>query len=132
MSELGKRVDRNVPKLLRQVALSVDQAVVTATPVDTGRARSNWRVSVNAPLDGEIETYGPGGTAIAGAIAQARGAVSRVDSARDVIYISNNLPYIGRLNDGTSAQAPKGYVQLAIGAATSTARVARLLERSLK
>ena len=132
MNELGKRLDRNVPTLLRKVALSVDQAVVTATPVDTGRARSNWRVSVGAPLSGEIETYGPGSAAIAGALLQGKAAVSGVDSARDVIYIANNLPYIGRLNDGYSAQAPAGYVQKAIGAASSTARIARLLERSLR
>lgn len=138
MRELGKRVDRNVPKLLRRVGLAVDQAVVTATPVDTGRARSNWRVSVNSPLEDTVEAYVPGmkgstgGANTGAALAQGVAAVSRVDSGRDVIYISNNLPYIGRLNDGHSAQAPAGYVQTAIGAATSTARVARLLERSLK
>lgn len=132
MGELGKRIDRNVPKLMRKVALSVDQAVVVATPVDTGRARSNWRVGVNAVPGGEVDTYGPGGAATAGAISQARSAVSRVDNSRDIIYLSNNLPYIGRLNDGYSAQAPAGFVQTAVGKAASAVRVARLLERSFR
>lgn len=138
MKELGKRIDRNVPTLLRKVALSVDQAVVVATPVDTGRARSNWRASVNAPLTGTIPPYVPStrgkaaGPNTAAAIQQAVAAVSTVDSAKDVIYISNNLPYIGRLNDGYSAQAPAGYVQRAIGAASNAVRVSKLLERSLR
>lgn len=132
MEELGRRIDRNVPRFMRRLALAVDQAVVTATPVDTGRARSNWRASVNAPLTGEVDTYGPGGAATAGAIAQARSAVQAVDSSRDVIYISNNLPYIGRLNDGSSAQAPAGFVQQGVQAATNATRAARLLERSFR
>jgi len=138
MNELGRRLDRNVPKFMRKLALVVDQTVVVATPVDTGRARSNWRVSVNAPLRDTTNAYVLGekgsttGQNTGAAIAQAKEAVSRVDSSRDVIYISNNLPYIGRLNDGYSAQAPAGYVESAIGAATNVTRVAKLLERSFR
>ena len=44
----GNVVEENGGKLLRSVALAVDAAVVLATPVDTGRARSNWQVEIGA------------------------------------------------------------------------------------
>ena len=36
-----------------------------------------------------------------------------------VIYIDNNLPYIGRLEEGSSTQAPRGMVRPALSRANS-------------
>lgn len=53
MDALGKRLIRNTDKLMRATILSVNSAVVLATPVDTGRARSNWRTKAGS-MDGKV------------------------------------------------------------------------------
>lgn len=116
---LSVRITKNVDAGWRATALVVDQTVVTATPVDTGRARSNWRVDTK-PSTGQVEPYAPGeagSTAsanTAAAIAQGRQAVQR--AVGDELYISNNLDYIGELNAGSSAQAPANFVEAAVDA----------------
>lgn len=87
--------------------------VVSRTPVDTGKARSNWRVSIGAPIGGEIDTFGPGSTASASSIAAGFAVFARYVPGED-IYIRNNVPYIGRLNRGYSKQAPAGYIEAEI------------------
>lgn len=118
MRRISRLIVSNVDAGFRATALAVDQAVVIGTPVDTGRARSNWRVSSGSPVSGAREAYSPGkggstsGPNTQGALAQGREAIQADRSG--TIYISNNLPYIGELNDGTSAQAPAGFVQIAV------------------
>lgn len=116
----GRQVEEGVNKVKRQVALVVDREVVLETPVDTGRARSNWIASIASPIFDDREPYAAGshlGKAERGnaqaAMGQAQGVISRVRPGDD-IYISNNVKYIGLLNDGSSAQAPSGFVQSAV------------------
>ena len=40
----------------------------------------------------------------------------------DTVYISNNLPYIQRLNDGYSQQAPENFVESAVQVAEGRLR----------
>lgn len=110
MKKHGKNVENNAAALVRKCALAVDGAVVIATPVDTGRARANWQVSLNSPAGGTLEAVDPSGQ---GTIA--KGAATIAGYKRGgAIHITNNLPYIGRLNDGWSAQAPAGFVLRAV------------------
>ncbi len=116
---MGKRLEENADTLVRKTALAVDAAVVIATPVDEGRARSNWQVNTDAPAEGVIEAYEPGkegstgGANTRAALEQGKKAVSDYKGGRpgSAIHITNNLPYIKPLNDGSSAQAPSGFVE---------------------
>lgn len=115
-------------------ALAADQAVVMATPVDKGRARSNWIVQMDAPARTAIDAYVPGdkgstaGPNSASAIAQGQAVIARYDGDRNSgIAISNNLPYINALNSGSSRQAPAGFIQKAVQAAVRQVRGARFL-----
>jgi hypothetical protein len=119
---------------MRKVALLADQTVVLATPVDVGRARSNWLVQLDTPSRRQIDTYVPGqagSTAapnVSEALAQGREVITRYDGDKNnAIVISNNLPYINRLNDGYSRQAPAGFVERAVQAAVQRVRGARLI-----
>ena len=130
----GRKVAEGADALTRKVALAADQAVVSGTPVDTGRARSNWIVELNAPRRATVEPYSPGtGGSTAGAnttaaLEQGRAVISTYNGLRDsAIAISNNLPYIGRLNEGSSAQAPAGFVQKAVQSGVREVRKARLV-----
>jgi len=130
----GRQVEEGVNKIVRKVALVCDRELVLETPVDTGRARSNWQVSLGSPNTSEREPYAPGeklgqseGQNAAGALAQGQERIGARKSEQD-IYIQNNVDYIGRLNDGSSAQAPAGFVQAAIARAVKAARGERVFD----
>lgn len=128
LRELGKRIEINADKLIIETSLAVLSELVVGTPVDTGRARGNWLVGRGSPRRPLPETIAslidPSGQQTiqtgASSIRQRRPGV--------VLYISNNVPYIGRLNDGSSAQAPSGFIEMAVQAGVAVARRARLLE----
>lgn len=134
IAQLGAHVAAEADRTVRAAALAADQAVVLATPVDKGRARSNWLVELDAPARTTIDPYVPGesgntaGPNAAAALAQGGAVIAGYHGDRNTsINISNNLPYIGRLNDGYSRQAPAGFVQKAVQAAVKQVKGARLL-----
>lgn len=124
MKIIARGVNENSDKLVRKIAVAVDTTVVLATPVDTGRARSNWRVAIGTMPDlSIIAPYVPGegnSTGEACARVQIQYAEMIIKGYRGgaqlqpTIFISNNLPYIIPLNNGHSAQAPKAFVEKAV------------------
>lgn len=122
--EKAKTLEANAKTLTQGVALAIDRAVVYATPIDTGRAVSNWRVFLsnsfsNPHRDFLEEAYVPGlrrSTAmqnISAAILQGSVGIAAFKPGM-TIHVYNNLPYIGDLNRGTSKQAPAGFVQTSL------------------
>lgn len=134
---VADRVTRNVNRAVRLLAIAVDQTLVLSTPVDTGRARSNWIVSLNAAVDREREPFQPlpqgtdpsklGESGNAQAAINEGRAVIATRQTQQTIYITNNVPYIGRLNDGSSAQAPAMFVQQAVQEGFAALRQSRIL-----
>jgi len=88
----------------RAVSLRVLSGVVLRTPVDTGRARANWQASVGQGGRGEVDAEDKGGGAT---IERGAAAIGRQRGFEQVV-LENNLPYIGKLEDGSSRQAPDG------------------------
>jgi hypothetical protein len=100
-----KRVDR----IRRASALEVMKLIIYATPVDTGRARGNWQISLNAPMTVVTGRDDRGGGAV---MAE---AMANLGSLTDVVWMTNNLPYIKKLEyDGHSQQAPNGMFRKAV------------------
>jgi len=122
IATIAAGVEKNAGKLVRRVALEIDQALVLSTPVDTGRARANWLVSLDSPRRDAVDASSAGDALASGA--------SVIHGAKDgqKIYISNSLPYIGRLNAGSSAQAPAGFVEAAALHGVRIVKGARLLK----
>jgi hypothetical protein len=115
----GEAVVVGSARIQRRAALAIDAAVVVGTPVDTGRARANWQAELDQPASGVLPAYSEGkGGSTAGANTQAAidQATAKIEQHQpgQVIHITNNLHYIGRLNDGWSAQAPAGFVETAV------------------
>lgn len=124
---------------VQAAALAIDQALVLATPVDTGRARSNWLVSLGGPRAQEIGPYAPlpQGTDpekfgerenAQAAINQGQSEIEKrkPDDFGVSIFISNNVQYIGLLNDGFSAQAPAKFVEQAVVVGARAVRGTRI------
>lgn len=112
-------VSRNADKLVVEVANDILANVVSDTPVDKGDARSNWQVNLNSPAAGTRDAYVPGkkgSTALENIIASVEMGSKKVEAyvSGQTIHITNNLDYIGDLNNGSSKQAPPGFVQDAV------------------
>ena len=127
MDRRAQALPRLYAKALHDVADTLAVNLVRATPVASGRARSNWLASVGAEVDRVLEPYFPlpnpetpdpskfTETANAqAAIDAAREVLASVPPAPETVYIQNSVEYIGLLNDGASAQTPKNFVRLAI------------------
>lgn len=132
MLKIGATIAGNADKLFRATALIVDSAVVIGTPVDTGRARSNWQVGAPGPVTSERGPYSPGAEGSTGganaqaAIAQAKAVIGA--TKEKTIYISNNVKYMEFLNQGSSAQAPAGFVEAAVELGRQEVRKANLMK----
>jgi len=103
-------------RMTRAIVLGIYRDVILRTPVDTGRARSNWFLSINAPARGTVETADEGASKGAQS-GRSASMVSSADSAlkhgmdhAQTVYITNNLPYIKNLDDGSSQQNREGIV----------------------
>ena len=126
-------IDRIIRKLtLDIVANLVLPGTEGGTPVDTGWARANWVPSVAQPYKTEDvinpkERVGAGGTTdsvkaevLAREQVQQTGVAvvaATYSTKKGPAYITNNVPYIIRLNEGSSSQAPAGFVQAAVAKA---------------
>lgn len=110
----GRQVENSATALVKSVAKRSLRSLVANTKVDTGKARSNWRVGIGSPTRSVIEPYVPykkgskaGGLGInekANAQATISAGISRINSVRGVsgvglkkaIYISNNVDYLDK------------------------------------
>lgn len=108
---MGKAVPEQVSQVTRALGLRVLSGVVLRTPVDTGRARGNWQTTVGHPGPGqEIMTEDKGGGTV---LSQGASSIAE-QKGYQPIYLENNVPYIDRLEDGYSKQAPNGMVLLTL------------------
>lgn len=100
----------NLKTVIRAIALEALKRIVNRTPVDTGRARGNWFVSIAGSDEFTVTTeVDPGGNV---AISRGSQVIATYQQQDDfpIITIYNNLPYINRLENGYSGQSPQGMV----------------------
>lgn len=119
LEEWAEKQKSRVIDIRRSFAFAIFSKVLYRTPVDSGRARQNWIVTLN---DGSL-AYNPNA---------AKGGRVNADGQRvifnargdDSIIIQNNTPYVGKLEyggygqnspsgktvNGYSKQAPHGMV----------------------
>ena len=108
-SKIESAMKMALVECLRQLTIS--------TPVDTGRARWGWFVTVGSPST-EIPPEAPkgwngessGGTAYF-APPDVASRTNITVSADSTSYITNNVPYIVKLNNGSSKQAPARFAE---------------------
>ena len=124
LRDLERLVGDRMDKVVRGTLLDLSRRIVLRTPVGNpslwqgppppgytgGQARGNWQASIGSPSSGTTEATDKSGTAtisgIAGDTHQAPG---------NVWYLTNNLPYIGKLEfDGWSTQAAEGMVRVSL------------------
>lgn len=129
----GATVEVNVGRAVRKAAIIADTAVVFATPVDLGRARSSWNASIGAaqPSDSGVNEDIGGDAAAVIALRQAQEVINRWRLGEGSIFINNSVAYIIPLENGSSAQAPEGMVDQAVLASQTYLKKVKLLDEKL-
>lgn len=114
--------------VLRALANLTDDPAKGGTPIDTEHARSNWVPSIGTPYTGIS-----GSRKSVSYAAQSAGvaAVQRYRIEQGSLFLANNVPYLAYLDQGSSQQAPAGFVEKAINAAVAAETAVRDLERAL-
>lgn len=98
----------SVADAVRYVGDAAIRRIVQKAPVDTGRFKGNWFVTINAPTNATTPEVDPNG---AETISKGQAVLaSYPDKTFPSIYVQNNLPYAERLENGYSTQAPGGMV----------------------
>ena len=112
LQEFQATCSRNAKIIAQRTAMEAFASVVEMTPVDTGRARGAWIPSLDNPSDEvtAIDAFDPIGAETINAVAS---FIPSFDLGH-VAYLTNNLPYISLLEDGSSKQAPAGMVQVTV------------------
>lgn len=112
--EFADRVGLKVETVKGKLAMGIYDELLQVTPVDTGRAKAGWQISRNKPgsyVPAELPK--PVGRKPGDAAYYPLPSVF-VPAGGGPVIIYNNVEYIGRLNDGSSQQAPKEFVEIAV------------------
>lgn len=119
LEQLGQELtDDLMQQVTQKLALQALSGVVLKSPVDTGRFRGNWNVSVDLRDDTTTDATDKDGSAT---IAKGQGVITAIPPYR-TIWLTNNLPYARRLETGWSQQAPAGMVALTLAELESQLR----------
>jgi len=120
---LASRIENNSASLIRRVSKRTLKKLVNGTPVDTGEARSNWRVSLGNPTRSVIPPHAPGKhlgihekSNAKATIQEGFQTIEKLKSnskggAVQSLYITNSIPFLDRLRNGYSAQQPNDWVE---------------------
>jgi len=118
MNALADSIPKRANELKKKVVMTIVSDLAYSTPVDTSQAISNYQVNTVRP-ETAIKAHFQGER---GSTYQAS-ARETIDRARtfletvqpgQAVYISNVLPYIIPLNNGTSTQEPAGFIERAV------------------
>jgi hypothetical protein len=124
LTKFAEKAGASADLVVKKIVLDIGSRLVYRTPVGDptywlspappgyvgGRARGNWQYSIGEPNTSETGIIDATGENTLGGIdVVSEGAASQVH------YITNTLPYIQRLEDGYSRQAPpQGIVALTV------------------
>lgn len=109
LGRTGQNIEKVADLVKRKLALELFAELLQTTPVDTGRARAGW--NMGPMLTANVPPKDKSGY---GYDVSMNVSPEMAPKDADIIYIYNNVEYIGRLNAGSSTQAPREFVQIAI------------------
>ncbi len=128
----ANRVEPGATQAVIDCSSAVARELVENTPADTGRAITNWDAAVGSvPSSYKTEAAAPGSKGstreanVTSALARMLAAISKYRPGQSV-NLTNSAPYIGKLNAGSSLQAPAGFIEAAIQRGRAVIRNVRI------
>lgn len=109
-------MEDHISDVVRKVVLDVNFELLRTTPVDTGWARANWAIDIGREPKASSPPVNSGAGLGRARAKQAAGQAKMASYSvtQGKVFITNNVPYIGRLNKGWSKQAPAGFIEAAV------------------
>lgn len=116
-----EETELKLDEVLQTITIKVGESVVMLSPVDTGRFRGNWQLTIDHGSDSSLLRYDQTGQQTINALA----SVAKHFTAGQVAYIQNHVLYGNDLEHGLyngptqkvtdagfSRQAPSGMVRI--------------------
>lgn len=122
VTKWARKANGNVDAAIRKIAFDMGARIIMRTPVRTGRARANWMFATGSPNITNTKDVDPyrvpvNGQGLGRAAAKDRlsdGLASYSPRRDKSLFLTNSLPYIGKLEYGHSQQAPAGMVRVTL------------------
>lgn len=114
IAEMNGVISEHVAEIALDIHADLVENPPTGTPIDTGWASVNWWIKTGSAPTGND---GPAGNVASRQAGQQAGVAAMASyhiGSGQSVWITNGVPYISRLNDGWSQQAPAGFVETAI------------------
>lgn len=103
-----EETEEDVKSILQTIVFRIGRELVTLSPVDTGRFKGNWQLTIGSPATGSLLRYDQSGGITIGDMQR----VVRTLTPGQVAYIQNTVEYGYDLEYGSSKQAPDGVVRI--------------------
>lgn len=112
IEQWANQMDERINQVVRKIVLDIYTRIAQRTAVKTGRAITNWMVAKGTPITTATLDADPTGMqAMQAAMSVFATYDYKVDTA---IFITNSVPYIMRLEHGSSKQHPEGMVRVTV------------------
>lgn len=112
ISRFVANANLKVKDAITGVAYGIAEGVIKRTPVDTGRARGNWIVTMDSMSREQTGVLDKSGERSLNRVARGLDAFE-LGKTRS-IFLTNTLPYIVMLEYGWSPKSPAGMVRLSL------------------
>lgn len=133
LAKFAEAVDKTKAEATRMIVLELHEEFTIGNPVDTGYSRANWNVTIAAP-----STTPRGARPAKGA---AKGeqplafpavdlSIVKAIDGKEKVFVTNPVDYVRFLEDGSSEQAPSGFI--AIGIARVEEKVDTIIQRAVR
>lgn len=122
--KFNDKTQEKMNKAMIKIGSDMSKELIMGTPHLTGMARRNWFLGLDYPITATTTETDKGGSKTVREAAN----TAKQYKAGQTIYITNSLPYIRALEDGHSAQRPKGWVLRSV---RKYRRIARNAARNL-
>ena len=120
------RINAELTALVEGAAKDIGRGVLvkvaSTTPRDSGFTAASWRASRGRPVTAAVGSRSNVGAAKAAQDAS-RSEVDSFKLSDGTLHVANPLPNATALNNGSSSQEPKNFVQRAIAFSLTSAKV---------
>jgi serine protease inhibitor len=103
-----EETEDKIDDCLQTIVLKLGENVVTLSPVDTGRFKGNWQLSIDTTTSASLLREDPDGYLALADMARTANSFT----AGQVAYIQNHVLYGYDLEYGSSKQAPDGMLRI--------------------
>ena len=102
IQKYAKKLDKSLDEVVYEICSETSEKIINRTPYDKGYAKDNWIATIDNPSNTVSNSKD-----ISGMVAIGKAKIVARKAKGHIFYLSNNLPYIRKLEFGGYAAGPK-------------------------